>query len=107
VLFVAGAVLSGLLFTALTLTIGGRSTSASGARWSAASAVPSRPARRASWSTVGEGCASSCSASIALLTLALGFVPVVGGVLATVVGVLLSGRLLARGSPRAPSTPAA
>ena len=33
---------------------------------------------------------------VALLTLVLGFIPLVGGAIATVVGVLLSGRLLAR-----------
>ncbi len=97
VLFVAAAVLAGLVFTALTLTIGDPFYQRI---WreverSLGGADPSGDT--GFWSTVAEGLRLvALGALVALLTLALGFVPVVGGVLATVVGVLLSGRLLAR-----------
>ena len=97
VLFVAAAVLSGLVFTALTLTIGDPFYQRiwRGVERSLGGAEPT--GETGFWSTVGEGLRLILlGALVALLTLLLGFIPLVGGVLATVVGVLLSGRLLAR-----------
>lgn len=97
VLFVAGAVLSGLLFTALTLTIGDPFYQRIWREVERSLGGAEPTGETGFWSTVGEGLRLVVlGVLIALLTLALGFVPVVGGVLATVVGVLLSGRLLAR-----------
>ncbi|MGB3446079.1 MAG: EI24 domain-containing protein [Xanthobacteraceae bacterium] len=47
--------------------------------------------------TIGEGIRLVVlGILVALLTLVIGFIPVVGGVLASVIGVILSGRLVAR-----------
>ncbi|KJL25370.1 Protein CysZ [Microbacterium azadirachtae] len=97
VLFVAGAVLSGLVFTALTLTIGDPFYQRIWREVERELGGPEPTGETGFWSTVGEGLRLIVlGALVALLTLVLGLVPVVGGVLATVVGVLLSGRLLAR-----------
>ena len=97
VLFVAGAVLSGLLFTALTLTIGDPFYQRIWREVERSLGGAEPTGETGFWSTVGEGLRLVVlGVLVALLTLALGFIPVVGGVLATVVGVLLSGRLLAR-----------
>jgi len=97
VLFVAGAVLSGLVFTALTLTIGDPFYQRIWREVERDLGGPEPTGETGFWSTVGEGLRLIVlGALVALLALVLGFVPVVGGVLATVVGVLLSGRLLAR-----------
>lgn len=97
VLFVAAAVLSGLVFTALTLTIGDPFYQRiwRGVEQSLGGAAP--VGETGFWTTVGEGLRLIVlGILVALLTLVLGFIPLVGGAIATVVGVLLSGRLLAR-----------
>lgn len=97
VLFVAGAVLSGLVFTALTLTIGDPFYQRIWRGVERDLGGPEPTGETGFWSTVGEGVRLiALGALVALFTLVLGFVPVVGGPLAAVVGVLLSGRLLAR-----------
>ncbi|MCE4025371.1 EI24 domain-containing protein [Microbacterium sp. Au-Mic1] len=97
VLFVAATVLSGLVFTALTLTIGDPFYQRiwRGVESSLGGEEPT--GETGFWSTVGEGLRLiGLGVLVALFTLLLGFIPLVGGPLATVVGVLLSGRLLAR-----------
>ena len=97
VLFVAATMLSGLVFTALTLTIGDPFYQRIWREVERSLGGPDPTGETGFWSTVGEGLRLIVlGALVALLTLALGFIPLVGGVLATVVGVLLSGRLLAR-----------
>lgn len=97
VLFVAAAVLSGLVFTALTLTIGDPFYQRIWREVERSLGGADPTGETGFWSTVGEGLRLILlGALVALLTLVLGFIPLVGGVLATVVGVLLSGRLLAR-----------
>jgi len=96
-LFVAAAVLSGLVFTALTLTIGDPFYQRIWRGVERSLGGPEPTGETGFWSTVGEGLRLILlGALVALLTLVLGVIPLVGGVLATVVGVLLSGRLLAR-----------
>ncbi|OZB89828.1 MAG: hypothetical protein B7X41_00720, partial [Microbacterium sp. 14-71-5] len=97
VLFVAAAVLSGLVFTALTLRIGDPFYQRIWRGVERSLGGPEPTGETGFWSTVGEGLRLILlGALVALLTLVLGVIPLVGGVLATVVGVLLSGRLLAR-----------
>ncbi|MFJ4165869.1 EI24 domain-containing protein [Microbacterium sp. NPDC089698] len=97
VLFIAAAVLSGLVFTALTLTIGDPFYQRIWREVERSLGGPEPTGETGFWSTVGEGLRLILlGALVALLTLVLGFIPLVGGVLATVAGVLLSGRLLAR-----------
>ncbi|GAB6856641.1 hypothetical protein JCM13591A_07460 [Microbacterium xylanilyticum] len=97
VLFIAGAVLSALVFTALTLTIGDPFYQRIWREVERSLGGPEPTGETGFWATIGEGLRLVLlGALIALLTLVLGLIPVVGGVLATVVGVLLSGRLLAR-----------
>ena len=97
VVFIAAAVLSGLVFTALTLTIGDPFYQRIWREVERSLGGGEPTGETGFWSTVGEGLRLILlGALVALLTLVLGFIPLVGGVLATVVGVLLSGRLLAR-----------
>jgi CysZ protein len=97
VLFIAAAVLSGLVFTALTLTIGDPFYQRIWREVERSLGGPEPTGETGFWSTVGEGLRLILlGALVALLTLVLGFIPLIGGVLATVAGVLLSGRLLAR-----------
>ncbi len=96
VIFIAALVLSGVVFTALTLTIGDpfyqricRSVERS---------LGGEPTGRTGVATtLGEGLRLVVLGVLgALLTLVIGLIPVVGGVLASVTGVVLTGRLLAR-----------
>ncbi|PRB03745.1 EI24 domain-containing protein [Microbacterium sp. MYb64] len=97
VVFIAAAVLSGLVFTALTLTIGDPFYQRIWREVERSLGGGEPTGETGFWSTVGEGLRLILlGALVALLTLVLGFIPLVGGVLASVVGVLLSGRLLAR-----------
>ena len=97
VVFIAAAVLSGLVFTALTLTIGDPFYQRIWREVERSLGGGEPTGETGFWSTVGEGLRLILlGVLVALLTLVLGFIPLVGGVLATVVGVLLSGRLLAR-----------
>jgi len=97
VLFVAATLLSGLVFTALTLTIGDPFYQRIWREVERSLGGAEPTGETGFWSTVGEGVRLILlGALVALLTLVLGFIPLVGGVLATVLGVLLSGRLLAR-----------
>lgn len=97
VLFVAVAVLSGLVFTALTLTIGDPFYQRIWREVERSLGGDELVGETGFWSTVGEGLRLvGLGVLVALFTLLLGFIPLLGGALATVVGVLLSGRLLAR-----------
>ncbi|WP_309066737.1 EI24 domain-containing protein [Microbacterium sp.] len=97
VIVIAALALAAAVFTALTLTIGdpfyqrifqGIDRSLGGTDTDVESGF---------WSTLGEGLRLvMLGVLVALLTLLLGFIPLVGGVLAAVTGVVLSGRLLAR-----------
>lgn len=97
VLFIAALALAGAVFTALTLTIGDPFYQRI---WRAAErefggAEPT--GETGVWTTIGEGIRLiALGILVALLTLAIGFVPLVGGFLASVTGVVLTGRLLAR-----------
>ncbi|WP_460796686.1 EI24 domain-containing protein [Microbacterium sp. GXF0217] len=96
VMFIAALTLAGAVFTALTLTIGdpfyqriwrGVERSMGG--------EPS--GETGFWTTVGEGIRLiALGILVALLTLAIGFIPLVGGFLAGATSIVLTGRLLAR-----------
>lgn len=97
VVFIAALVLAGLVFSALALIIGdpfyeriwravetdlGSPPPADGGRF---------------WTSVGEGMRLVVlGVLVALLTLLVGVIPLVGGPIAAVLGVVLTGRLLAR-----------
>ena len=97
VLFVAGLVLAGLTFTAISLAIGDPFYQRI---WAAIEAeLGEAPAGR------GSSFANALRESLrllvfgilsALIVLLIGFVPLVGGALGAIVGLVLSGRLLAR-----------
>lgn len=97
VLFIAAAILAGLVFTSLTLTIGdpfyqriwqGVERSLGGTEPTGATGF---------WTTIGEGLRLVWYAIlVALLILAIGFIPVIGGVAASLGGIVLSGWILAR-----------
>ncbi|MFE6736325.1 EI24 domain-containing protein [Microbacterium sp. NPDC057650] len=97
VLFVAAAILAGLVFTALALTIGDPFYQRiwRGIEQSLGGEEPT--GETGFWTTVGEGVRLvALGILVALLTLVIGLIPVVGGVIASITGVVLSGRLLAR-----------
>ncbi|WP_300266643.1 EI24 domain-containing protein [Microbacterium sp.] len=96
VIVVAALALSAFVFTALTLTIGDPFYQRI---WKGVErSLGEEPTGETGfWSTIGEGVRLVIfGILVALLTLVIGFVPVIGGVVASVVGVLLSGRILAR-----------
>ncbi len=96
VMFIAALALAGAVFTALTLTIGDPFYQRI---WRGVEReYGTEPTGETGfWATVGEGIRLiALGVLVALLTLAIGFLPLVGGLLASVTGVVLSGRLLAR-----------
>lgn len=96
VIVVAALALSAAVFTALTLTIGDPFYQRI---WKGVErSLGEDPTGESGfWSTVGEGIRLiTMGVLVALLTLVIGFIPVVGGVTASVIGVILNGRLLAR-----------
>jgi CysZ protein len=97
VLLIAALALAGAAFTALTLTIGDPFYQRiwRGIERSLGGPEPTGETRLLT--SIGEGIRlAALGILVALLTLVIGFVPVAGGVLASVVGVILSGRLVAR-----------
>ena len=97
VLFVAALALAGAVFTALTLTIGDPFYQRiwRGAEREFGGDEPT--GETGFWTTLGEGIRLiALGLLVALLTLAIGFIPLVGGFLAGATGIVLSGRLLAR-----------
>ncbi|MGO1921726.1 MAG: EI24 domain-containing protein [Microbacterium sp.] len=96
VIVVAALALSAAVFTALTLTIGDPFYQRIW-RGIERSLGEEPTGETGFWSTVGEGVRLVVlGILVALLTLLIGFVPVVGGIAASIVGILLNGRLLAR-----------
>ena len=96
VIVIAALALSAAVFTALTLTIGDPFYQRI---WKGVErSLGEEPTGESGfWSTVGEGVRLiTMGLLVALLTLVIGFIPVVGGVTASVIGVILNGRLLAR-----------
>ena len=96
VVLVASLALAAAVFTALTLTIGDPFYQRI---WHGVErSLGDEPTGETGfWSTVGEGIRLVVlGILIALLTLVIGFIPVIGGIAASVVGVVLGGRLLAR-----------
>ncbi|GAB3595410.1 EI24 domain-containing protein [Microbacterium tumbae] len=96
VVFIAGLALAGAVFTALTLTIGDPFYQRI---WRGVErSLGEEPTGETGfWTTVGEGVRLIVlGILVALLTLVIGFIPVAGGLLASITGVLLTGRLLAR-----------
>ncbi|WP_448712391.1 EI24 domain-containing protein [Microbacterium profundi] len=97
VILVAALALSGAVFTALTLTIGDPFYQRIWRGIERSLGGPEPTGDTGLLTTIGEGIRLvALGILVALLTLVIGFVPVVGGVLASVVGVVLSGRLVAR-----------
>ncbi|MGM7698696.1 EI24 domain-containing protein [Microbacterium sp. A84] len=97
VIFIAALALAGAVFTALTLTIGDPFYQRiwQGVERSLGGDEPT--GKTGIWTTVGEGIRLVVlGILVALLTLVIGFFPLVGGVLASATGIVLSGRLLAR-----------
>lgn len=97
VILVAALALAGAVFTALTLTIGDPFYQRiwRGVERSLGGEEPT--GETGFWTTVGEGIRLVVlGILVALLTLLIGFIPLVGGILATATNVLLSGRLVAR-----------
>jgi CysZ protein len=96
VIVIAALVLSAAVFTALTLTIGDPFYQRI---WRGVErSLGEEPAGKTGfWTTVGEGIRLvMLGILIAVLTLVIGFIPAVGGVAASVLGIVLNGRLLAR-----------
>lgn len=96
VVLVAALALSAAVFTALTLTIGDPFYQRI---WRGVErSLGEEPTGDTGfWATVGEGVRLVLlGLLIALLTLIIGFIPVIGGIAAFVIGILLNGRLLAR-----------
>lgn len=97
VILVAALALSGAVFTALTLTIGDPFYQRIWRGIERSLGGPEPTGDTGLLTTIGEGIRLvALGILVALLTLVIGFVPVVGGVLASVIGVILSGRLVAR-----------
>ncbi|HWK78447.1 MULTISPECIES: EI24 domain-containing protein [unclassified Microbacterium] len=96
VIIVAALALAAAVFTALTLTIGDPFYQRIW-RGIERSLGEEPTGETGFWSTVGEGIRLVLMGLlVALLTLLIGFIPVIGGIAATVIGVLLNGRVLAR-----------
>lgn len=96
VLFIAALALAGAVFTALTLTIGDPFYQRI---WRGVErSLGGEPTGETGfWTTVGEGVRLiALGILVALLTLAIGFIPLVGGFLAGATSIVLTGRLLAR-----------
>ncbi|WP_194421638.1 EI24 domain-containing protein [Microbacterium abyssi] len=96
VLLVASLALAAAVFTALTLTIGDPFYQRI---WRGVErSLGEEPTGETGfWSTVGEGIRLvALGLLVALLTLLIGFIPVAGGIAASIIGVLLNGRVLAR-----------
>lgn len=96
VIFIAALAFAGAVFTALTLTIGDPFYQCI---WRGVErSLGEDPAGETGfWATVGEGVRLVVlGLLIALLTLVIGLIPAIGGIAASVIGVLLNGRLLAR-----------
>ncbi|WP_426188292.1 EI24 domain-containing protein [Microbacterium sp. TWP3-1-2b2] len=97
VLLVVALALAGAVFTALTLTIGDPFYQRIWRGVERSLGGPEPTGDTGVLTTIGEGIRLVVlGILVALLTLAIGFIPVVGGMLATVIGVILSGRLVAR-----------
>ena len=97
VLFIAAAILAGLVFTALTLTIGDPFYQRIWRGVERSLGGPEPTGETGFWVTIGEGLRLVWYAIlITLLTLLIGFIPVVGGVAASLIGIVLSGWMLAR-----------
>ena len=97
VLLIAALALAGAVFTALTLTIGDPFYQRIWRGIERSLGGPEPTGDTGFMTTIGEGIRLVVlGILVALLTLVIGFVPVVGGVLASVIGVILSGRLVAR-----------
>ncbi|MGN8026750.1 EI24 domain-containing protein [Microbacterium sp. 22242] len=96
-LFLTAVILSGLVFTAFALTIGDPFYQRIWRGVERSLGGPEPTGETGFWTTVGEGARLvGLGVLIALLTLLIGLIPGVGGLLATVTGVVLSGRVLAR-----------
>lgn len=96
VLLIAAMFLAGAVFTALTLTIGDPFYQRI---WRGVErSLGDEPTGETGfWAAVGEGIRLIVlGILVALLTLVIGFLPLVGSLLAWVIGVVLTGRLLAR-----------
>ena len=96
VVFIAALALAGAVFTALTLTIGDPFYQRI---WRGVErSMGGEPTGETGfWVTVGEGLRLiGLGILVALLTVAIGFLPLVGGFLAGATGIVLTGRLLAR-----------
>ncbi|WP_144792690.1 EI24 domain-containing protein [Microbacterium paludicola] len=96
VVVIAGLALSAAVFTALTLTIGDPFYQRI---WRGVErSLGEEPTGETGfWTTLGEGVRLVVlGILVALLTLVIGFLPILGGIAASVIGVLLNGRLLAR-----------
>jgi CysZ protein len=97
VLLISALALAGAVFTALTLTIGDPFYQRIWRGIERSLGGPEPTGDTGLLTTIGEGIRLVVlGILVALLTLIIGFIPVVGGVLATVIGVILSGRLVAR-----------
>lgn len=96
VIVIAALALSAAIFTALTLTIGDPFYQRI---WRGVErSLGEEPAGETGfWATAGEGLRLVVlGILVAVLTLVIGFIPAVGGIVASAVGLVLNGRLLAR-----------
>jgi CysZ protein len=96
VMFIAALALAGAVFTALTLTIGDPFYQRI---WRGVErSMGGEPTGDTGfWTTVGEGIRLiALGLLVAMLTLAIGFIPVIGGFVAGATSIVLTGRLLAR-----------
>lgn len=97
VLLISALALAGAVFTALTLTIGDPFYQRIWRGIERSLGGPEPTGDTGLLTTIGEGLRLVVlGILVALLTLVVGFIPVVGGVLASFIGVILSGRLVAR-----------
>jgi len=97
VLLIAALALAAAVFTALALTIGDPFYQRIWRGTEQYLGGPEPTGETGFWATIGEGVRLVLlGLLVALLTLLIGFIPVVGGTVASVIGFVLSGRLLAR-----------
>jgi CysZ protein len=97
VMLIAALALAGAVFTALTLTIGDPFYQRIWRGIERSLGGPEPTGDTGLLTTIGEGIRLVVlGLLVALLTLLIGFIPVIGGVFASIVGVVLSGRLVAR-----------